>query len=895
MNRIGRIGLLVALFSPACASPTTSDVADVPVDGASTEAGDAQSPPHDAPTVARCGPDAERYVTNVGRCFVAAPMPDGGAPPPGRCAARVSGPAATAPANATDADGLVLPNGRRIARASNRLGLSGFPMSMLRIPGTSFIVVSDGGLRVENLRVMDVSGPTPTVVPGGEVAFPRSGAREPALFYGLAYDAVSRVLYASGGGSNRIFAYDLSAAGALTANPGRTIDVGITESFREGTDASGALLSAYPAGLALSEDGSRLFVALQRGHAIGVYDTMTRAVVRVVPLDVGTDVRAYPYVVLSRPGDTRHMYVSLWGARRVIEFDTMTLTVSRSFDVGKNPEEMLFSSDGTTLYVVASDSDSISVIDITLPMPTVRTTYLTGSAMALRGASPVALAWGPMNRLYVVEADENAIDVLETPSLRRVGRIATEWYPTDVEVLADGSVIVTTGKGVGTGPNATPDTVDITVLIQGSIARYPAPDDATLVRGEMDVTRRNAVTSTFNDVDCPIGTAYDFPVPRIGDTMPSTRIRNVVFIIRENKTYDAVLGDYPGTAANPANGDPALTIVPRNRMADTFPNLQSLVRRFANMDNYYSNAEQSIQGHVRTSLGRSTDYTERSWLTTWGRGTRVVPTQAITPIGLPEEGSIFHALDRARVNAQVWGEIVGSPAGSQNVGTRYPGLFYNTAIPDIDKARAFGRNAQGSCDLAAFSYLLLPNDHTYGGSAGRPTVVSMFQDNDEATGYVVDALSHSSYWPQTLIIVVEDDPQDGGDHVDNHRSPAVLISPWVRRGYTSHVHYDESSIHRTIELILGVAPHNSAVANAAPMYDAFTSTPDFAPYDYIPRRECQQINPATGGIGGPESEGMDFSHPDNAPGLSRLIWRITHSGHEPPWRERPIDTDGDGD
>jgi hypothetical protein len=372
-------------------------------------------------------------------------------------------------------------------------------------------------------------------------------------------------------------------------------------------------------------------------------------------------------------------------------------------------------------------------------------------------------------------------------------------------------------------------------------------------------------------------------------------------VVRENKTYDALLGDYAGSA-NRADGDRALTIVPSARMPVVFPNLRSLVERFASHDNYYSNAEQSIQGHVWTTQGRTTDYTERSWLSTWGRATRGIPTQAIADIGVAEEGTLFTAMARARVRAEVWGELVGRAEPEQSVGARYPGIGYNYG-PDIQKAFAFTdpivgnnrmrMNSMRTCGLPSFSYLVLPNDHTEGGRPNRPTPTSHLQDNDEATGFLIDAISHSPFWPETLVVVVEDDPQDGGDHVDNHRSIALLASPWVRRGYTSHVHYDESSLHHTIELILGVPPHNGAVASAAPMYDAFTGTPDDTPFEYTPRRECEQRN-ASSGPHARESEAMDWSEPDNQPGLSRMVWRMLR-GSEAPWqaREEPDEDDDD--
>jgi hypothetical protein len=255
------------------------------------------------------------------------------------------------------------------------------------------------------------------------------------------------------------------------------------------------------------------------------------------------------------------------------------------------------------------------------------------------------------------------------------------------------------------------------------------------------------------------------------------------------------------------------------------------------------------------------------------------------------------------VHTENWGETV-SDMPSQLVGTRYPGLFFNMNVQDMQKALAFGDWVQGTnnahtnpalmCQLATFTYILLPNDHTMGASPGALTPQSFIEDNDEATGFLVDAVSHSPFWPDTLIVVIEDDPGDVGDHVDNHRSVMLAISPWARHGYTTHVHYDESSIHHTIELILGVPPHNEAVANAAPLYDLFTGTPDFTPFRYTPRTECETHNPMMGAFGQSASQ-MDFGQPDNAPGLGAMVWQMLHNGQPAPFRSANVpDEDGDG-
>lgn len=868
-TRRGRVlsAWLIATCLAACSEDAPAPAVDAaPADAPGADAADAPALPEDVP--------------EAPSCFTDAGIPDAGA---GRCAARVNE-SGLRRANEMDGDALVIPGGQRVRRAAARLALPGFPMALLAIPGTRRVVVIDGGIATQRLRVVDLSGAAPVVVPGGEQEFPRSGSsQEASTFYGLALTRDGRRLYVSGGGGNRVYVYDVAPSGALTPDLTRTLDL----QRADPTITSAA--QGYVSGLALSADDARLFVTYQNGAALSIRDTasgMQTGFVRFPPMDAYP---AYPYAVVTRPGDARHVYVSLWGIRQVAEVDLDASAVSRTWTVGKNPEELLFSADGATLYVAASDSDAVAAVDLTTPMGTVQQHYLGGGATAPRGVSPTALAWAPDGRLYVTEANENAIAVFDVRAgFTQVGRIPTEWYPTDVEVLSDGTVVSLTGKGVGLGPNNDPSNVDILMLMAGSVATYAAPSDAELRAGDALASSYHEVTRSVSEVTCPDGADYDFPVPRPG-MGASTKIRRVVFIVRENKTYDALMGDMPE-----GRGEPRFTIVPRERMDRTFPNFRALARAFSAGDNFYSGAEQSLQGHVWTSQGRTTDFTERAWLTTWGRDQRGTPPIGTTEIGIPEEGTIFDAMGAAMVRTENWGEPVARARFSVPL-QRYGSIPQDLSFPEIRRARNFVDWTVDNCRLATFTYIVLPNDHTAGGRAGFPTPTSMYQDNDEATGLIVDALSHSTFWPETLVVLIEDDPQDGGDSVDNHRSVVLMASPWVRRRYMSHGHYDNASLHHTIEAILGVPAHNRTVADAGVMYDFFTSTPDFTPYTYTPRLDPPAMNPAVG-MYAEESARMDWSTVDNQPGLSRLVWRMTHGGRAPPWRGvQELDLDGDGD
>ncbi len=780
--------------------------------------------------------------------------------PPGLCTARVlAGSGAELQAGDDGVGGTILPDGRRVTRVGTFIELPGFPMTVRPVPGSPYAIVSDGGVRTELLSVVDLDR--------GVVVDQRSFRTHPseALFLGVAVSRDGRHVFASGGGASVVWAYDFDVVtGQLSDRP----PIPLADEVRDG----------YVSGIRLLSDDRTLVANLMFGAALVLWDTVSGMEIRRIPLP---DEGYLPYDLVVTPDDAT-AFVSVWNAAAVLPVNLDTGEVGRPIPVGKNPEGVALSPDGATLVVADSDSDSLSILDVGLRERTARV-FLAGER-ALRGSAPSAGTFDASGeRFYVVASGDNAIDVFETSSWTRLGRVPTTWYPTDVATLPDGRLLSLAGKHEGTGANRNPQDDSILDLVGGSLA-VVAPDelsDTELARYALEVAANNGRPTRFVEVDCPEG-ADDFPVPPPGHGGPSPVIRHVVLVVRENKTYDAYFGDLRDEGGAPhGDGDPTLTLLPPDEIEDVLPNTRRLARTFALGDNYYSMAEQSVQGHIRTTWGRSTDFIERSWLSTWGRGYWRVPPQGIRdPLGYPEEGSAFDFFASHGVSVGNFGELVSSRRVRPH--PRYPGWIYTLNVSDEERARWLARRWLEDCALDAFSYVLLPNDHTFGLTPGRPSPKAMMADNDYGLGLLIDAISHSTFWPHTVVFVIEDDPQTGGDHVDNHRAPLLVISPWVKRGYVSSVHYDEASIYRTIQLILGIdAPLNQGWAHAAPMLDLFTSTPDNTPYDAVERRWPEETNGGEGAMAA-ESLSWDWSRPDEQPGLGRMLWRALR-GSDPPW------------
>jgi YVTN family beta-propeller protein len=754
----------------------------------------------------------------------------GGTPTAVTCTAPAPPPEALLRAGAQQGDRL-LPGGRLLTPAGIETAVGGFPVEAVVHPSLAVAYVANTGYARRGVQVIDlVTGALLQDVPRSEA------------FFGLALAADGSRLWAAGGAAGAVEYYDVAADGLLT---------------RAGSVAPGD----YPAGLALSADGTQLWVALFGRQAIVPVDTATLAVG--TPIIVGLK----PYGLALVPG-RNEAYATGFADTRVAIADLGAGTVTR-LDLGAgNPQGVVAAADGGSVYVTVADGDEVVRVDtatrtVAAAQKVGEPSIADGEGQPLPASSPTGIAVDPVTgNVFVARSADNAVSVFDGASLASLGAIPVGWYPAGVALAPDGAtLVVANAKGLGTGPLAAYGYGNESgkQSMTGSVSVVPLAglDLAALAATvEANVRRPSQVY--------PFTCAGSFPVPTTAGGR--TPIEHVVLIVRENKTYDVLLGDL-GTG----DGDPSLVLYGE----EITPNLHALAREFVNHDNFYDDSECSVQGHLWLTSSFVNDYMERIWLEDYrGNG---YGSASVTVEGAPDFGTFFTHLIKHGVTFTNFGEVVGSfgdyngDAVINHTDLGFPGTFFNTDVKDTEKAEYVASVLIDQDKFPQFVYLLLPNDHTSGTHPGAPTPEAMIADNDYATGLIVDRISKSKYWASTAIFIVEDDPQIGADHVDYHRSICVVVSPWAKRAYTSSVHTSYPSLFRTFELILGLPPMNRYDALATPFFDAFASTRDDTPYDVRPNTVGDQLNPADA-PGAWYSMQMDFSGPDRNPDLGALLW-----------------------
>lgn len=571
----------------------------------------------------------------------------------------------------------------------------------------------------------------------------------------------------------------------------------------------------------------------------------------------------YPYEIIVEPGGD-HVFFTHAGDDKVTKVSRTTGEAAAHVPVGLNPMGMVADPARFLLYVANSDADTLSVLRMQ-PFELLRTVDVTTLA-GIPGGTPNELLVSPDGtRLFVSFADLNQVRVYSLPDLEPVGAIPTAFYPTGLAATHDGqSLLITSSKGWGATKklHSWPGVVSFVPM---------KPDDETLAawtaQAEANVSR---ATEFFSDSDC----AQALPLPLDPDEEPV--IQHVVVIVRENKTYDAVLGDL-----EVGDGDPALTVFGE----EITPNLHRLAREFVNLDNYYADSEESVQGHTWTTQADCNDLFEKLYPADFNQF--ILP--GVDPSSIHAERSIFDHCWLNGVTFRNYGEFESFTKElfgewEAFINQKFP--YYNLGIPDVWKAKEFVRELELGI-FPEFVYIALPNDHTSGGKAGMPTPASMVADNDEATGIIVDAISHSPFWESSIVFIIEDDPQGyGGDHVHSHRSICVAASPWLRRGHVSSVHYSIPAMYRTIEMLLRMPPMNLNTGLAPPMLDLFLprgeeDQMDPTPYDVIPRLIPEEFNRGDGPMA-EASAGVATERVDGVKGLGEIIWRIQKGDVDPP-------------
>lgn len=821
----------------------------------------AMGPWNTLPHAETCGEGPKTPAPITGKCEVAAPTGE------------ALWKAGVAPG---DPSTFVLPDGHRLTPSGKGTILGddahdgGFPVTLVRVPGTRLAVVVEAGFGDHLVRTVDLD--KLTVLSTVKVDRANWGVVV------LPDVAGTHRVHVSGGASGKIWTLTLDdASGKLALDTTRSIDLGTIS-------ASGASAPYFSAGLAVTPDGKRLVTTAVRSTEAKIVSLDAADFGKLIasPVPGGNE----QFGVAIDPADTAGelAWIAMWEDAKVVAVDTRTGEVKASIPTGKNPEGIAFL-DARFMVVAAADGDSLTVID-RVAKSAVSTIPIEKNT---HGWSPTSVVYDAASkRLYVAEAVINAVEVFDVafatdapPTISSRGRLPTAWWPTDLAL--DGStLLVLEGRGLGTGTGKTgkpfgPGYGEIAESMKGSLHAIDL-GGLDLASASAKVQKNAALADTpgYPVPTCPGGAAWDFPIPKTNTEGPSKLIKHVVLVVRENKNFDGVLGDLPGV-----DGDPKNVLVP-GKMDELYRNFRGIGKKWAFADNYYTDAEYSSQGHVWTTYGRTTDFTERVWMIGAGGKGREVGG-GVTEAGRAAEGSIFEWLLAQNVEYDILGEGTGlppPPKDKRNPFDRgYPGIAQNVGIEDVTKACYVAARARARCDLNDFVYLTFPNDHTFGGNGGRPTPETMIAVNDEATGMLLEALGDSPMWSSTLVIVTEDDPQDGADHVDLHRTPILFAGPWVKRGYVAKGHYDVASLMKLLAHVRGLPYPNEVVARAPLPFELFTSTPDWSTWKSQPRTWPRACN-GSGSSFATEAAHWDFDELDEQPGLGMHVRRMLTASPE---------------
>jgi DNA-binding beta-propeller fold protein YncE len=769
------------------------------------------------------------------------------------------------------ADGFIrLPNSWSIKPAGTQLELGDFPVNSALHPSGKWLAVLHAGNGAHEVFMINLGGTKQQV---------RSRVLVQQAFYGLAFAPDGKALYVSGGEYDVIHAFDCQD-GYLS----RPRDLKVAEK------------KFIPAGLAVDPTGKMLCVAGTWGHGVCLLP-VDRPQDRVT-LPLGEE--SYPYGCLI-DAKGKYLYVSLWSKAAVAVIDLAEEKVVRTLATEPHPTEMVFGPGDKTLFVACANSTRVSVIDLAdgKGLETINCA-LYPSAPA--GNTPNSLSLTPDGQmLFVANADNNNVAVFNVSKpgqAKPLGFIPTGMYPTSVRYSAfEKRLYVANGRGATTkanpkGPNPLlPKNLSvreyIAKLYQGTLSIIDLPDEEQMMKYSKLAYQCSPLRADLGVVGIvPPGN----PIPaKLGQASP---IKYCIYVIRENRTYDQVLGDM-----KEGNGAATLCIFPEK----ITPNAHRLARQFVLLDNFYCDGEVSADGHEWSMGAYCTDFVRKVWpLSYRGSPTKklsIYPSEGkFDLIARPAGGYLWDRCADAKVSYRSYGEWVENGKTLKDPSTArvktleghidpwYRG--YDLEYPDVKRAARFLDELQSFERVGGMPRLQivrLPNDHTHGTLKGKPTPTAMVAENDLALGQFVEGITKSKFWPETAIFVIEDDAQNGSDHVDAHRTVALAISPYTQHGKVDSTMYSTASMLRTMELILGLRPMSQFDAAARPMYNAFQSRPNLDGYGHVlPQTDMKAVNAITA-WGSKLSESFDFSKEDAADDLlfNEVIWRSVRGPNSP--------------
>ena len=696
-----------------------------------------------------------------------------------------------------------LPNGWSLTPAGKQVTVGDLPLNMVVSPDSKMIAITNNGQSDQSVQLLDVIT--------GKIT---DSVKMMKSWYGLVFGGDSKTLYASGGNDNRIIVFNI--------NKGKLV--------RKDSIALGKPwpVKISPAGMDIDPITNMLYVVTKENNMLYTIALSTKTIDS-FPLPS----QAYT-CRLSK--NREQLFISLWGADKLMVWNTQTKQATATLPIGDNPNELLLTKNGMQLFVACANDNTVAVVETSsLQVLEVLTTSLYPNAP--NGSTPNGLALSDDgNTLYIANADNNCLavfDVSKKGESRSKGFIPTGWYPTSVRTIGK-NICVANGKGLSSFPNPygpSPVQGRNSVIYQGGDSSKPMKVQyiGGLMRGSVSIITEPtgqqlaayskqvyANTPYTKDKELMAQGEKGNPIPmKVGDPSP---IKHVFYIIKENRTYDQVLGDLPQ-----GNGDTSLVLFGRKYT----PNQHALAEQFVLLDNFYVDAEVSADGHNWSMAAYANDYTEKNWPTSYGSRGGTYDFEGQKEIAWPRGGFIWDHLKRAGISYRTYGEFADNYKANLPVLENHFCPYYTSWDETVRDTTRVGQWKRDFDSLLAIhqvpqlNTLRIINDHTEGMKLGRPSPYAHVADNDLAVGMFVDYLSKSSIWNESVVFIVEDDAQNGPDHVDAHRSPAYIAGGFVKRGFVDHTAYSTSSVLKTIELILGMPPMSQYDAGARSLWRCF--------------------------------------------------------------------------
>ncbi|MCA6468611.1 MAG: bifunctional YncE family protein/alkaline phosphatase family protein [Chitinophagaceae bacterium] len=763
-----------------------------------------------------------------------------------------------------EANRIILPNGWQLTPVGTSLPLGDLPLNMAISHQQEWMAVTNNGQSKQSIQLINLH--TRKIAHTVEID---------KAWLGLRFSADDRLLYVSGGNDNRIIRY------------------GIEQQQLQFKDSI-ILGPSWPekisvAGIEVDDKRQLLYAVTKENNSLYVIDLTNKKILRRLQLP------AENYTCLLSP-DKKELYISSWGSAQLLVYSTQLNKLIAKISVGSNPNDLCLTKNGRFLFVANANDNSVSIIDIKKRkvLETVEASLFSNSPTGSTTNS-VALSSNEKT-LYIANADNNCLAVFDvsTPgNSKSIGFIPVGWYPTCVRTAGD-NIYVSNGKGYTSlanpnGPQPISKKISLSFqqgdtshatevqyiggLFKGTLSIIPTPQPEQINIYTKAVYRNSPYSKNRERITS--GEAGN-PIPRKpGDSTP---IRYVFYIVKENRTYDQVLGDMPE-----GNGDTSLCLFGEK----ITPNQHALAREFVLLDNFYVDGEVSADGHNWSFGAYATDYLEKTWVTSYGGRGGNYDAEGNRAIANNKKGFIWDYCQRAGISYRTYGEFADDykpniPALAGHFCPYY--TSWDESVRDTTRVNQWKRDFDSLLAINAvprLSTLRLINDHTEGLRKGKPTPFAHVADNDHAVGMFIEHLSNSKIWKESVVFILEDDAQDGPDHVDAHRSTAYVAGGFVKRNFVDHTMYTTSSMLRTIELILGLEPMSQYDAAAEPMWRCFTSTPTLTPFitralqvDINEKNEVENVWQRI-------SEKLDFSKEDRTPDrlFTEVIWKAVKGEH----------------